>query len=288
VIQSEAFWNFMLERENIRIRRLSGLSREEWTADPIFKKFSFTNVKRIHDRTTTLLFNEFYNVREMSHRSPQALLNAVLFRYFGTIEMARAIGWHPEWNEDFKKELIAKSAARMSVGQTVFTSAYIVPNCGSPLPKHQIVAEVVDSIWNDATNILDTDRWEIACERLCTHWGVGSFMAKEVLLDYILATGWVPTDWTTWTPVGPGGRRGAGVVKYNVIKGISEWEALSVIRQLYHDRAAFWPDDYVQLDLTDIQFQLCEFAKYMKAVTGVGAPKRRFRPTIDSVTSGEI
>jgi hypothetical protein len=40
----------------------------------------------------------------------------------------------------------------------------------------------------------------------------------------------------------------------------------------------------VELDLTDIQFQLCEFAKYWKAKTLVGRPKKTFSPTIDDVT----
>ncbi len=285
---AQPFWNFMIERESIRLRRTRGLAREEWTKDPIFKKFSFTNVKREHDRTTMLLNEEFYRVWGCQHPSPQALLNSVIFRYFGTIEMARAIGWHPEWNEGFKDALIERSEARMAVGQTVFTAAYIVPNCGSSLAKHHVVAEVIDSVWRDVHAILDTDRWEVACERLCTHWGVGSFMAKEVLLDYILATQWVPSDWTTWTPVGPGGRRGASWIKYGVKTKISEFEALNIIREVYATRDLFWPRDFVELDLTDIQFQCCEFDKWMRVSVDGGRPKRLFRPTIDSVTDDSL
>ena len=74
------------------------------------------------------------------------------------------------------------------------------------------------------------------------------------------------------------------MVKYGIVKGIPESEALQVCRELYGMREVAWPKDFVDLDLTDIQFQLCEFAKYMKVKLGVGKPKRIFRPTIDEVT----
>jgi hypothetical protein len=109
-------------------------------------------------------------------------------------------------------------------------------------------------------------------------------MAKEILLDYILVTNQLPTDWETWTPVGPGARRGAGVVKYDMITSIPEWETLEVCRQLYNMCDERWPREFERLDLTDIQFQLCEFAKYEKTKTGVGRPKRKFHPTIDDIT----
>ena len=52
----------------------------------------------------------------------------------------------------------------------------------------------------------------------------------------------------------------------------------------YGEGAVSAPDPVVELDLTDIQFQLCEFAKYWKAKTLVGRPKKTFSPTIDDVT----
>jgi hypothetical protein len=280
------FWDFMVERESIRLRRLEGKPREEWTKDPIFMEFSFTNVKRHHDRTTALLIKDFYELKYPcgEHPSKVALINAALFRYFGTIDTARAFGWSDTWGPERKNEIVQKAMTRMALGHTVFTSAYIVPNCGDTRAKYDIVADIIDGIWMASDDILNTDSWAEACHRMTRLWGVGSFMAKEVLLDYILATGWRPNDWETWTPVGPGGRRGAGFVKYDVIRGIDEFEALMVIRELYANRAQFWPANFVELELTDIQFQLCEIAKYMKAKRAEGRPKRKFRPTVDEIT----
>ncbi len=312
------FYDFITERESIRLRRLAGLPREQWTQDPVFQQFSFTNVKRIHDRTTTILMREFYSRDLEQHTiTPHeqslgmcraSLLNCTLFRYFGTVESARMIGWLPEWDENQKRRI-----QNMGVMDDLrFTAAYIVPNCGSSAPKYEIVTEIVDLVWKNSEYILDCNTWMEMCIRLCENWGVGPFMAKEILLDYILCTGWTPSDWTTWTPVGPGGKRGASRIAYGGLVNISDYEALAVIKEVYEARATYWPpkplylpwshvspncDNHcgcsdgsvvsttVELDLTDIQFQCCEFDKYCRVAEG-RRPKRTFRPTVDDVTCG--
>jgi hypothetical protein len=317
LLHADRFWNFLRERERIRLRRLHG-RQPPWTEDEIFAQYSFTNVKRIHDRVTTQLWREFYEKHQEPHPSPITLINAAIFRYHGTIETARAVGWCDRWigsddvlrgySEHTSRDALAmKTEARMSMGYRVFTSAYIVPNCGDTRAKTEVVADIVDGVASVADSIVATDYWEMASDKLCECFGVGSFMAKEILLDYVLATDWMPKDWTTWTPVGPGARRGANAVKTGVIRGVGEVEALEVCRDLFDQRETEWPEraliccrfDHdedgschvhreglpgVSLDLTDIQFQLCEFAKYEKARTGVGRPKGNFRPTIDDVT----
>ncbi len=286
--ESEQFWDFVREREAVRLRRLAGLPRSEWTADPILADNPFTNVKRKYDRTTVLLSREFYEPRasRLAHPSPEALLNAVVFRFHGTIATARDLGWHETWGPTERERMLARDSVRMAAGMTVFTGAYVIPNCGSTEPKHVIVASVVDQSWASADHVLDTDSWRTACERMSALvWGVKSFMAKEVLLDYILATGWRPVDWDTWTPVGPGARRGANRVATGSPSEMREAEALEVCRQVYAERGSSWPSEYEELDLTDVQFQFCEYHKYRRLQTGQGRSKRRFRPTVDDVTT---
>lgn len=309
----EEFWKFVTERESIRLRRLRGDS-PPWTDDPIMRDYSFTNVKREHDRTTTQLKREFYDDCVGPNTDPRVvLLNCTLFRYHGTIEAAREIGWHDDWTATTRALVIAKISEMRDRGETPFTGAYIVPNAGSTEPKHEIVATIVDHVWKNAEKIVshtpasggDADSWAQMTWEMCRLWGVGSFMAKEVLLDFILATGWEPGDWTTWTPVGPGGRRGASWVKYGIRERINENEALEVIREVYATREQFWPEIFdvttvdgrsiadrvmaVKLDLTDVQFQFCEFDKWMRTKSSAGTadqkfPKRRFRPTSDDIT----
>ena len=288
------FYDFMFEREMIRLRRLSGLPREEWTSDPIFKAYSFTNVKRDNDRTTMLLKREFYDrAAEQLQGSDQVfdgycdgdkqsfLLNAAIYRYFGTIDTARVIGWTPHWDDEHKSRILGHGA----MGRLGFTSAYIVPAAGLSAPKYMVVCEIVEGIWKRSLEIVQQTRWEDAIGILKDCFGVGSFMAKEVYLDYVLATGFVPEDWQTWTPVGPGGKRGASCIQYGDTYRVSEKDALEIIRAAYERRHDLWSPDLVKLDLTDIQFQCCEFDKYNRVVRGDGKPKRRFSPTTDDVTT---
>lgn len=311
------FFTFMLNRELVRLRRNAGHPRPAWTADPILREYKFTNVKREHDRTTRLLKEEFYDKVEYdcAERTSEVLLNAAIFRYFGTIEMARALGWtsFPTDKSALRKHITDTAIQRFKDKETVFTGAYIIPNCGDSRPKHEVVADtllgIYDVILNWNNNIPTS--WQKICEGLNVVNGVGSFMAKEVVLDYLLATG-TPTDWTTWTPVGPGARRGAARVHSDtgaLVGPMGERQALEFIRTLWSYRTEHWPtyilldnqnnldllfdeepaDDehrgkwtkMVDLDLTDIQFQLCEFDKYMRAKLGEGRPKKKFVPTIE-------
>jgi hypothetical protein len=284
MIRAEHFWEYIRERERVRLRRRTGVAPSEWTEDPILKTYSFTNVKRAHDRTSALLIREFYSKHRLTHPSPVALLNAAIFRYHGIIETARSLGWHRRWTSVEKERMMNNDLRRIAIGEKVWTSSYIIPNCGSTMPKHRVVASIIDAIWGAAAEVVDNVRWELMSRRLCDEFGVGEFMAKEVLLDYMLITEWSPTDWSTWTPIGPGAQRGASVVKYDEIRKIPRWEALAVCRELYDQRLDEWPADMVELDLTDIQFQLCEFAKYEKVRRGLGRPRGYFRPTVDDVT----
>lgn len=295
--KTKAFYDFMIERELIRQRRRAGLPMSAWTADPIFQTYSFTNVKREHDRTTTLLKREFYDlaVAEMDGidgitdgELKMLLLNCGIFRFFGTIETARRIGWSRTWDAETRARI-------MQLGPSLgFTSAYIVTSAGRSDPKYSVVCEFIDALWARIDQILTYETWEGAVSEMTECYGIGSFMAKEIYLDYLLASGIKPTDWQTWTPVGPGGRRGASRIRYGIDDKISETEALEVIRDLYSKRDEHWPakisGDGISyfmpdLDLTDVQFQLCEFDKYSRVAEG-RRPKRLFRPTKDDVTTG--
>lgn len=288
MVNEPLFWYYMVERESIRQRRAMGKPQHEWTEDRIFCEYSFTNVKRRDDRTTVLLNREFYAPRaaELSHPSPVALLNASVFRWHGTAEAARLIGWHEDWSDSAGTTMRDRVSVAQSLGEPVFTGAYMIPNGGVHDPKPEVVRVVINQIWNCARFVLDTSSWETACTRLVEScWNVGWFMAKEILLDYILATGWVPDDWQTWTPVGPGARRGAAVVRYDYITpGLNKSETLEVCQELFSRWREHWPLGWVDLDLTDVQFALCEVAKYRKVQTGEGRPRKRFRPTQDDVT----
>lgn len=291
------FFGFMTERERIRLRREAG-SPPPWTEDPILSAYKFTNVHRHHDRTSRELIEDFYSYQQASgYEREDVLLNCTLFRYFGTIEFARAIGWQnsvlfcPE-----RVKSIAK--ARLEEGLRVFTGAYVITNQGISAPKQNVVVDyfiggLIKAMPGLIKVVEDTGRWEdlIACMRGIVGFGGTGFMAKEVVLDTMYTGFWgpvngdgfsFPADWWFYTPVGPGALRGAARVlgrddpKASGFK-VTEKHASSVIRDLYDFQGDYWPKKWAKLAPHDIQFQLCEFDKYERVRLGQGRPRSRFR-----------
>lgn len=290
------FFKFMREREGIRLAKLAGMPREEWTTDPILARYKFTNVKRSHDWTTKTLLEKFYaeHVRGVE-RPTELLVNCTIARFFGLAETVLEIGWCDGGIEHTVGRIQEVVRARYGRGDAVFTGAYIVPNCGDTRPKHEIVIDVVRDVdglgfgawFHDQVTFKDFIGF------LKQVKGFGSFMGKEVILDFIAASGWRPSDWDTWTPIGPGACRGASRVKNDtsdppgsLFPELKEKAALEVVRSLYQSYLTncidgsftLWPKDWVALDLCDIQFQLCEFDKYMRAAREGGRPKARYVP----------
>lgn len=295
MIRLNQFWQYLIEREAIRIRRLLGFPREAWTLDPIMTLARFTNVKRDHDRVSTLLMREMYEPNAARERAGEVVLNAAIFRYLGTIESARLMGWTRSWAEGREKLRLLGEA-----GQLKFTSAYVVPNCGSREPKHVVVRRILDGVAEVAQEVASAKRWQDAVALLASKYGVGQFMGKEVYLDLVMALGQKPEDWETWTPMGPGGTRGACWVAGISQRDVTMEEALLVTRIVYQSRETYWPEKFLlwsldgssihhpnetELDLTDIQFAFCEFDKYVRIRELGHVPKRRFSPIVDSVTS---
>lgn len=293
------FYEFMMEREAIRMRRLVGLPAP-WTEDYILQTYKFTNVKRHDDRTTKILMKRFYAHHEGDN--PAVILtNCTLARFLGYAPTLLEIGFVSDWptQRAYVQQVIE---TRMARREKVFTGAYIVPNCGDTDAKYLVVLKIVDQVWNFATSTpecVDYANWQNLVQDLCKAVrGMGSFMAKEVVLDFILVTGWIPDDWATWTPIGPGAKRGAARVQTDdgrLDKIPSERVAMEWTRQIYEVRDQYWKapmacydgDEFtsycststIDLELSDIQFQLCEFDKYMRVKHGDGTPRALFVPT---------
>lgn len=288
----QAFYSFMIERESIRQRRLAGLPREQWTSDPIFQEYSFTNVDRADDRMSCVFRKIYETIDNLddTQNLQDLLMSAAVFRYFGTEQSASVLGLYhwarPDgrYGDEYFKELLNYGLQ----GDLSFTSAYIIPACGDTRDKYEVVHDILKGILAVRAEVVEDlegyKSWKEACHTLCRCWGCGSFMAKEILLDYLMMAGTDRLgDWETYTPVGPGARRGAGRIRYGYLNPLSEDDALEVIREVYSVRAEFWPKEFKPLSLTAIQFQFCEIDKYSRVAEG-RRPKRKFRPTIDEIT----
>lgn len=286
-----AFYAFMVERETIRVKRSVG-EPFPWTDDPILREFKFTNVRRVHDRTTQA-FKEIYDAAASHATARTALITCATFRYFGTERFARALGFIDEFDP---KCLIDVAATIRKSGDKVFTSAYMITMNGKTGSKPDFVAnEILLPLWEGAgavTAVAEQSRsWEqTATEmRMFTGFKGSGFMTKEVLLDTMFCPAMWPNgirDEETWTPCGPGARRGVArllATRKNVdIPSTAlggEATFYEIMQMVHEQRWQHWPSKYGTLTLHDIQFQLCEWDKYERVRTGAAASLRnRYRP----------
>jgi hypothetical protein len=263
----------MQEREAIRIRRERG-EPKPWTQDPILQNYKFTNVKRDYDRTTQELFR-LYAERANLQRPEEVLYNAALYRYFGTSEFAEAVGWLTRHDG---KHISRVAHSRMARGDRVFTGAYIVTNCGQVGPKEDVVGTFLENLWAQAEPIVRciqrTRTWREGYRIMVEVHGFGGkgFYAKEALLDFLHVFPDIVADSATWSPVGPGARRGLNRIYKRDLK-FSQSEAMFIgeLMDVWTDVNMAW-----EMTVHDVQWNLCEYDKYMRVKLGEGRPRSRY------------
>jgi hypothetical protein len=277
----DRFFEFMCKREQLRLRKEAG-EPWPWSDDEILNTYKFTNVKREHDRTTRWM-REHWTSPNDDRPAGEVIFNCALFRYFGTMEFAEAIGWQESWNPI---EIVRVAKDRAKRGERVFTGAYIIPTLGYRGPKCEAVATLIlTPLWqsrDELGNVASRTRsWRITAEKMRCLPGFGGtgFMTKEVLQDVMqtpVLSGAI--DRNTWCPAGPGARRGLGRLSgRNLGSQVAEEQLLGEMKQLFERAPGHLPTWMPQLELHDIQFQLCEFDKYERVRLGEGRPKSRYR-----------
>ncbi len=277
-----SFFEFMAEREQLRLKKETG-APWPWSNDPILNEFKFTNVKREDDRTTRWMRSNWTGPHG-NRPAGEIIFNCALFRYFGTAEFAEALGWQETWNPD---HCVALAKERSGKGMRVFTGAYIIPTLGHRGPKSEAVAHLIlTPLWAArerlASLALLTQSWEkVGAElRALPGFGGTGFMTKEVLQDVMqtpVLSGAI--DRNTWCPAGPGARRGLNRIHQRPIdQRVRETQLLEEMKELFEKSKSAMPEFMPELELHDIQFQLCEFDKYERVRMGEGRPKARYRP----------
>jgi hypothetical protein len=277
----DEFKRFMIEREMIRFRKENS-EAWPWTKDPILQKYKFTNVHRSDDRTSREFLKIYRAHDQMSHE--KLLYACGVCRYFGAVEFISSLPIQVLFEHN-PEILIDYAFQRRAQGLKVFTSAYVITNGGRSEPKENVVAEYLGGLWNARLLIMQAlynfQRWQHAYEVLSTLPGFGGkgFMAKEVLQDFLMHHTQLPiVDRDTWTPMGPGARRGINRVLGRSVYFV-EPERLFIkdCQELREKVIVGWPWKRT-LTAHDIQFQLCEFDKYMRVKTGEGKPKSLYFP----------
>ena len=274
----ERFAYWISERDKIRLRRLKG-QKPPYTDDPILQKYRFCNVRREDDRVTRWIAHNWRN----THIDEPSVWHAMLIaRYINWPPTLEECGYPEPWLER-RKEFAKRLSRWDTMGQQVFTGAYIVSTNGAKIGKVEHVLQLFQRAHIALEGVMPAVRTcDEAYKALRTVDGIGSFMAAQIVADvkYTDLLTEAP-DWHTFVAPGPGSMRGLNrVLEYDLQTKWNFAEFASTMRYLKKTTARMvrWVES---LHLQDLQNCLCEFDKYERVLHGQGKPRSQYRPSLD-------
>jgi hypothetical protein len=269
-----AFTDLILERNRIRYYKERRAPRP-WTEDPVLHRFHFTNTSRNDDWTTRWLDENWY---ELHREEDWGLLvfNAALARLVNLPEMLAEIGFITRYEP---ARLFAQLEARKARGDQTVSIAY--HNVG-----HQAICECLINVWSERENIARVAREvgtlaavTIALDRIV---GFGSFRAFQTALDltYTPVLEWAP-DYSTFAVLGPGSAEGLDILfgrphkRETKVPKVRQEQGLLEMREL---QIPIMEQGNANLNVSDIEHSLCEFAKWWNATNNNKRPRRLYKP----------
>lgn len=281
--------HWVTERELVRYNRAQGKS-PPWTDDPIISTYRFCNVRRMDDRVSLWLLNNWYQPYYNHPLMPAAATLARSLNLPATLEHLTKEVFRYKTKIKFDKlfELIDK---HRQAGNRVFNGAYII-NGGRGGDK-------VKTVLNTANDVIT---WELhktiprktahsmqrTHELLTSISGLGSFMAGQVVADLRWAMQGEWNDRLLWAPKGPGSQRGLNRFFGRELN--RQWGMASFLEYLCSMRNSVSTclvqnapctvlDTVMQLELHDWQNIMCEFDKYERTLFDNRKPKQKYKPT---------
>lgn len=188
---------FVLERESVRKKKEAGLPKPWTDWDPLLK-FRFTNVRRMDDKVSDWLYQNWYK-KHFDH--PNMLIAAVLARQLNRIDSLSEAGFPLVFDVDSLEKTLRDRVERKEGN---FSAAYMITGTlgGDKITQivHKVLAPLVDVT-------VDTSSMEKSANNLLPHAGIGTFIAGQVVADlrWALSGSWADKD--SWVPVGPGSNR---------------------------------------------------------------------------------
>ncbi len=267
---------FIMERESIRIKKERN-EPKPWTDNPILRQYRFCNIRRMDDKVSKWLMENWYTDDQVL----PPLTAALLARHINKIEtlerLDRSYGWHPS---RLKKEL-------RSIHKP-FGSAYVISGALGKYKNYVdkiaiIVNGVIDPIHRKAVP-LKVKSIEDSVNQLVEFDGMGYFMAGQTVADlrWVLSPN-DPHCWRdrmTWAAKGPGSCRGMCryLGKTPKKSAFSQNIFSSLLTEFIEHCSSKLPESITsRLEAIDWQNILCEYDKFCRTLYGEGSPKRRYR-----------
>jgi hypothetical protein len=261
------------QRELVREAKDQGLPKP-WTDDPLLRDYRWCNVRRMDDRVSQELLDQWYH---SDLDEDEALAAATVARYINWVPTLLEISGGRKFAMHTLSNVGPTLRLRAERGDKVYTGAYMIPGVAGQRKWESIpaVAKAVtaEGIWKRSQR----ETWE----QLIRINGLGTFLAGQIVADIAqLDVGkQVWRDRRDWAPIGPGSRRGM-----NRLLGCAKEAALSqrvfieflpkLIQELRPRIAAIWDDrDLVAMD---VQNCLCEFDKFRRLTLREGKVRANY------------
>lgn len=270
----ERFLYWIRERENIRLRKEAGKPKP-WTDDEILSSYRFCNVRRMDDKVSKWLLENWY---EPFRDHPNMLPACALARFINLPGSLQDITNYvfrevdPAWGS-----IRHALRQRKKEGCNIFNGAYMVRG-NDGMDKVECVVDYYVRPLVDNGIQVDTSSMEATWENILSSYGMGSFMAGQIVADlrWALSGEWV--DRMDWAPKGPGSQRGLNRLEGEPLKRNLKQEVflekLQGVIQLVKDNLELaFPDLLSRLEAHDYQNCLCEFDKFERALWDEGRPK---------------
>lgn len=280
----EPLWYWVRERESIRKRREAG-DPLPWTTDYILREWKFCNVRREDDRVTRWIHK---NIR----------LPFAEYRYlWWMLCAARQINWpdtlaalvRSSWPDKRDFDLVGFQQVldyRVSVGEQVFTGAYIItaPQEKGRSKTSYVTQVTLGNLWKDrdliTNQILQGDNTLQSVHKILLDYeGWGNFLAYQAVVDMRFCPSLLgdAEDIESWAAAGPGTIRGLNRIHgRSVNTRLSQKQALDEMRDIYD---LIEDETGVSVDFSDVPNVLCETDKYLRVKCGDGYPRSRFHPS---------
>lgn len=261
------------EREKVRLLKESG-AEKPWTDDEILQSYRFCNARRMDDKVSQWLLHNWYSGVGFDHSN--ILYACALARFINLPSSLERIGrWvfrkgEPEW-DDVKEELRA-----LKLSGPIFNAAYMVRG-NDGMDKVECVVDYYVRPLKDVRDKLDPDFMELTWSEILHSYGMGSFMAGQIVADlrWAMSGSWL--DRNDWAPIGPGSRKGMNVLQGRRSEApLTQQQFLEELRELRDVVEERLPEISSRLEMHDIQNCCCEYWKYSKCLAGLGNPKQKY------------
>lgn len=270
------FWRFVFKRHEIWYKRFILEKKFPWTRDKILKRNTFCNVYRELDKGTLWTIHNVLTVKNRRQR----LFASVAYRCCNRPATFDALGiptvklWKKFWED----------MCTLSQQESVFSSAYRCSAFG-PTPRMKIYHDILDMTAFHIEELTSTLRkvktLEEAHGRLCDLWGIGPFIAYEIVND-LMYTDFFPQGFTEndFVIIGPGASH---ALKHfwgyrTLAEQLGYMEYLRARQSDMLDKLDFhWLNSRGDISLANLENCLCEFRKYINAKNG-GGHLRRYNP----------